>query len=154
MSLRLTFSGCLDGSSFLNEDFRTNMRRRLMGERPDIEQNGSTLESIVEHAILEFEGPMKRTLDVTKNVEVKKDIRVPGLKGDMSRRFRDNYIEFHLYVCYSTRFLMDTDKTSVDFREIFVPHLLQIERLMEEQLKEAKKAGHKVEVWNCCPASK
>jgi hypothetical protein len=42
--------------------------------------------------------------------------------------------------------MIAADKGSCDFREIFVPHLLEIEGLMEEQLKMARGAGHRVQV--------
>jgi hypothetical protein len=62
---------------------------KLAGETY-LEDNGNTLEAIVQGTIYTFENYVKRNIDVTKNTSGR--VKIDGLRGDRQRGFEDNIL--------------------------------------------------------------
>jgi hypothetical protein len=90
MQFELMFdTGCLNGSSYLNDDFRRFLLEKLEGETY-LEVNGYTIEGIVDRIVFQFEREIKRTIDVTdKNLPMAK-LEVHGLRADEKKGFGRN----------------------------------------------------------------
>jgi hypothetical protein len=57
-----------------------------------LEENGNTIEGIVDTEVLGFENKIKRSLDVTDKNMPTESIVIRGLKADDSKGFRNNRI--------------------------------------------------------------
>lgn len=85
-------TGCVNGSSLLNEGFHKFLTAKLQGEEANIEQNGYTLKGIVDAEVLGFEKDVKRTSNIMdKNMPMKR-IVIPGLKHNPEKRFGNNCV--------------------------------------------------------------
>jgi hypothetical protein len=82
----------MKGSSFLNEAFRAHLEKRLEGHRDEIEHFGSTLDGILDTAVVEFENKIKRRVDITKKNAPAEAIWIPGLRDNKAEGFKNNNI--------------------------------------------------------------
>ncbi|CAJ2501486.1 Uu.00g043390.m01.CDS01 [Anthostomella pinea] len=115
--------GDLCGSSFLNQAFRKELRRRLDGEKY-LEFGEVTLDTIVDHIVLnEFEYKTKRKFDMYDKHKKYERYEIGGLRKNKEKDFMDN----SLYV------------RSKDLKNgIFMGLLQRIASIMEDQIKQAR----------------
>lgn len=90
----LTSIGALCGSSYLNENFRKHLLERL-GSEDYLEDDGMTIEGIVDEGMVEFEFIWKRTVDLAASRDPNYKVptwvvKVPGLKESRRKRFIEN----------------------------------------------------------------
>jgi hypothetical protein len=82
----------MHGSSFLNEAFRAHLKQRLESHRDEIEINGSTLDGILDTAVVDFETKMKRNLDITKKNLSTQTVWISGITANASEGFKHNEV--------------------------------------------------------------
>lgn len=80
-------TGELCGSSFINERFQELLERRLKNEKY-LEENGETLDSIIDSLVVDFERQSKKRMDEMKvgPQEVFR-VKIPGLRENKKRGF-------------------------------------------------------------------
>ncbi|TAQ88600.1 hypothetical protein B7494_g3060 [Chlorociboria aeruginascens] len=112
------------GSSYLNENYRAMLLRRLQDETY-LTHNGESMGAIVNRLIPAFENDIKRNVDMTKECGLT-PVYISQLKGDQQQDLFGTALKR-----FSPNLLL-VDKS--DFEEIFHPLLQRIERLLEEQI--------------------
>ncbi|ESZ92420.1 hypothetical protein SBOR_7179 [Sclerotinia borealis F-4128] len=115
------------GSSYLNDHYKDMLLDRLQDEDYLI-KNGETLEAIVNRLIPAFENKTKRRVDVMSRSGPER-VYIAGLRSDeqinrvgpAEKRFKENFL------------LLNRG----DYKEIFMPLLLRISALLENQINQA-----------------
>ncbi|KAH8748526.1 hypothetical protein BGZ57DRAFT_835412 [Hyaloscypha finlandica] len=121
------------GASYLNKNYANLLLERL-AEETYLEDNGRTLEAIVQGTIFTFENFVKRSIDVTKNLSGR--VKIDGLRGDRQRGlvgaaakgFEDNVLIL----------------SPADYAAIFLPLLKRVAKVLEGQLEGAMMKGQQV----------
>jgi hypothetical protein len=111
-----------------------------------LEQNGFTIEGIVDTEVIKFENKTKRSLDVNDRNMPTEKIVVQGLRANDRKGFGTNRIFVTRWVSHSIFGGVGVDLCRNDFLKIFMPHLTEIWKLMKDQLSAANDAGHRVQV--------
>ncbi|EXJ77707.1 hypothetical protein A1O3_09936 [Capronia epimyces CBS 606.96] len=120
--------GGLYGSSFVNERFEKLLRERLNSESY-LEQNGETLQNIIDRLVVDFERREKKKLDAMfPNKIVDCTIKVPGLRESRERRFLNGRMTLR----------------RKEIKDLFRPSLEGVAEIMRDQLTKARKKGCQV----------
>ena len=120
--------GALCGSSFLNEEYRKALRRRLKGVEDHVSPDGVPFENELNSLVIAWEHGGKRTTDVNDQRIVEYSDYIRGLDRDASKGFAKNRI-------YWKR---------DEMKKIFWPCLKGVQDLLKTQLELA--ATRKIDV--------
>jgi hypothetical protein len=88
--------GELCGSSYINKAMKAHLNQRLKGETY-LDKSATTRESLIEMVLVEFENNLKRTFDITKDMEPY-PFWVPQLKGNSRKGFEDETLFLKAFV--------------------------------------------------------